>query len=174
MSCGLIQVLVQAGFDPVYGARPLKRAIQQKLENPLAQKILSGDFEPGSTMKALTMVAALESGRIRIVDGRVDLDPERWGHLRDVHPPYTLQGLIASRLDRLDTADQLVLRMAAVIGNEFTLEALRALVPEEVGDALQALQRVHAAGFLQRAAIDGDAAFASATRWSGMPPMRAC
>lgn len=104
-------------------------------------------------------VAALESGRIRIVDSRIDLDPERWGPLRDVHPPYTLQGLIASRLDRLDTAGQLVLRMAAVIGNQFTLEALQALVPEEVGDLLQALQRVHAAGFLERAAVDANVVF---------------
>src|SRR3981081_4809090 len=37
----------EAGFDTVYGARPLKRAIQAQLENPLAQKILSGDFVPG-------------------------------------------------------------------------------------------------------------------------------
>ncbi|MFV8817842.1 ATP-dependent chaperone ClpB [Haliea sp. E17] len=42
--------LVEAGFDPVYGARPLKRAIQQELENPLAQRILAGDFEPGQTV----------------------------------------------------------------------------------------------------------------------------
>ncbi|MGD2117431.1 MAG: ATP-dependent chaperone ClpB [Chromatiales bacterium] len=38
--------LGEAGFDPVYGARPLKRAIQQQLENPLAQKILAGEFGP--------------------------------------------------------------------------------------------------------------------------------
>ena len=37
----------EAGFDPVYGARPLKRAIQQQIENPLAQKILQGEFVPG-------------------------------------------------------------------------------------------------------------------------------
>ena len=37
----------EAGFDPVYGARPLKRAIQQQIENPLAQKILQGGFSPG-------------------------------------------------------------------------------------------------------------------------------
>ncbi len=37
-------LLIDAGFDPVYGARPLKRAIQQQVENTLAQKILSGDF----------------------------------------------------------------------------------------------------------------------------------
>jgi len=39
--------LADAGFDPVYGARPLKRAIQQQVENPLAQEILQGKFKPG-------------------------------------------------------------------------------------------------------------------------------
>ena len=43
--------LGRAGYDPVYGARPLKRAIQQQLENPLAQKILAGEFGPGDTIK---------------------------------------------------------------------------------------------------------------------------
>jgi ATP-dependent Clp protease ATP-binding subunit ClpB len=43
--------LAQAGFDPVYGARPLKRAIQQQLENPLAQRILRGDFGAGDTIR---------------------------------------------------------------------------------------------------------------------------
>jgi ATP-dependent Clp protease ATP-binding subunit ClpB len=38
------------GFDPVYGARPLKRAIQQQIENPLAERILRGDLQPGSTI----------------------------------------------------------------------------------------------------------------------------
>jgi len=42
--------LAEAGFDPVYGARPLKRAIQQKLENPLAQKVLAGDYVPGDSV----------------------------------------------------------------------------------------------------------------------------
>ena len=45
--------LSQAGFDPIYGARPLKRAIQQLIENPLAQSILSGDFAPGATIKGV-------------------------------------------------------------------------------------------------------------------------
>jgi ATP-dependent Clp protease ATP-binding subunit ClpB len=43
--------LAEAGFDPVYGARPLKRAIQQQLENPLAQRILRGEFGPGSKVR---------------------------------------------------------------------------------------------------------------------------
>ncbi|VAW83043.1 ClpB protein [hydrothermal vent metagenome] len=43
--------LGEAGFDPVYGARPLKRAIQQQLENPLAQEILAGRFHPGEVIR---------------------------------------------------------------------------------------------------------------------------
>ena len=43
--------LAEAGFDPVYGARPLKRAIQQQIENPLAQEILQGKFQPGDTIE---------------------------------------------------------------------------------------------------------------------------
>ena len=44
--------LVAIGYDPVYGARPLKRALQRWIENPLAQKILSGQFAPESTITA--------------------------------------------------------------------------------------------------------------------------
>ncbi len=43
--------LAEAGFDPVYGARPLKRAIQQQVENPLAQEILQGRFKPGDVIE---------------------------------------------------------------------------------------------------------------------------
>ena len=43
--------LADAGFDPVYGARPLKRAIQQQIENPLAQEILAGKFKPGDVIE---------------------------------------------------------------------------------------------------------------------------
>ncbi|QLE86478.1 ATP-dependent chaperone ClpB [Shewanella sp. Scap07] len=43
--------IAKVGFDPVYGARPLKRALQQEVENPLAQKLLSGQFVPGKTIK---------------------------------------------------------------------------------------------------------------------------
>ena len=42
--------LASSGYDPVYGARPLKRAIQQHIENPLAQEILAGKFAPGDTI----------------------------------------------------------------------------------------------------------------------------
>jgi ATP-dependent Clp protease ATP-binding subunit ClpB len=43
--------LADAGFDPVYGARPLKRAIQHQVENPLAQEILQGKFKPGDVIE---------------------------------------------------------------------------------------------------------------------------
>jgi ATP-dependent Clp protease ATP-binding subunit ClpB len=43
--------IARAGFDPVYGARPLKRAIQNQLENPLAKEILSGRFGPKDTIR---------------------------------------------------------------------------------------------------------------------------
>ena len=52
VSDAFIDQLVEAGFDPVYGARPLKRAIQQQLENPLAQRLLAGDFGPGQRIIA--------------------------------------------------------------------------------------------------------------------------
>jgi ATP-dependent Clp protease ATP-binding subunit ClpB len=42
--------LAKAGFDPVYGARPLKRAIQSQIENPLAKSILEGRFAPKDTI----------------------------------------------------------------------------------------------------------------------------
>ncbi len=47
-----VELLVKSGFDPVYGARPLKRAIQQALENPLAQEMLSGRLLPGKEIRA--------------------------------------------------------------------------------------------------------------------------
>jgi ATP-dependent Clp protease ATP-binding subunit ClpB len=46
-----LDLLGEAGFDPVYGARPLKRAIQKQLENPLAHSILSGEFAAGETIE---------------------------------------------------------------------------------------------------------------------------
>ncbi len=52
ISDAFMDSLVAAGFDPVYGARPLKRAIQQEMENPLAQDILSGKFGPGDCIRA--------------------------------------------------------------------------------------------------------------------------
>ena len=54
--------LGEAGFDPVYGARPLKRAIQQQLENPLAQRLLRGEYGPGDVIKVDVQDDALSFG----------------------------------------------------------------------------------------------------------------
>jgi len=52
--------LAQAGYDPAYGARPLKRAIQREVEDPLAQRILNGDFAPGGAISVTTSGDGLE------------------------------------------------------------------------------------------------------------------
>ena len=44
------QLLAREGYDPAYGARPLKRAIQTLIQNPLAVKLLSGEILPGQTL----------------------------------------------------------------------------------------------------------------------------
>ncbi|MEE9310531.1 MAG: ATP-dependent chaperone ClpB [Cocleimonas sp.] len=54
-----LDMIGEEGFDPVYGARPLKRAIQREIENPLAQKILGGEFASGDKI-----MADVENGRI--------------------------------------------------------------------------------------------------------------
>lgn len=46
-----LALISEAGFDPLFGARPLKRVIQQRIENPLAQKLLAGDFVSGGTIE---------------------------------------------------------------------------------------------------------------------------
>ncbi|MGH8355277.1 MAG: AAA family ATPase, partial [Pseudomonas sp.] len=52
LSAEALDKLVAVGYDPVYGARPLKRAIQRWIENPLAQLILAGTFAPGTSVTA--------------------------------------------------------------------------------------------------------------------------
>jgi ATP-dependent Clp protease ATP-binding subunit ClpB len=44
------ELLAREGYDPVYGARPLKRAIQSLIQNPLAMKLLGGEIVPGDTI----------------------------------------------------------------------------------------------------------------------------
>ena len=56
-----MEVLVRDGYDPAYGARPVKRAIQRDLENPIAKLIVAGKYAPGSTIKATA-----KDGRIEI------------------------------------------------------------------------------------------------------------
>jgi ATP-dependent Clp protease ATP-binding subunit ClpB len=54
------EALAEAGWDPAYGARPLKRAIQRLVENPLALRLLEGDFADGDTIRV-----DAEDGEIR-------------------------------------------------------------------------------------------------------------
>ncbi|WP_414039190.1 ATP-dependent chaperone ClpB [Acidithiobacillus sp. M4-SHS-6] len=51
LSEGALDHLAEVGYDPVYGARPLKRVIQREIENPLAQRLLRGDFSPGDLIE---------------------------------------------------------------------------------------------------------------------------
>src|SRR5579862_2735601 len=52
-------LIAEAGYDPVYGARPLKRAIQQQIENPLAQRILRNEFLPGDRVRVSVRASEL-------------------------------------------------------------------------------------------------------------------
>jgi ATP-dependent Clp protease ATP-binding subunit ClpA len=58
-SDGVKDFLAHEGFDPVYGARPLRRAIQRLVENPLSKKIIGGEFK-----KKSTIILELEKGEI--------------------------------------------------------------------------------------------------------------
>jgi ATP-dependent Clp protease ATP-binding subunit ClpB len=60
LSGAVMDKLLEVGFDPVYGARPLKRTIQRLIENPLAESILAGRFAPGDTISG-----GLEEGRVK-------------------------------------------------------------------------------------------------------------
>jgi ATP-dependent Clp protease ATP-binding subunit ClpB len=66
LSDGALDRLAEVGYDPVYGARPLKRVIQREIENPLAQKLLRGDFGPGEIIEVL-----LEGDRFTFVGRRL-------------------------------------------------------------------------------------------------------
>ena len=66
-----IDFLGNVGYDPVYGARPLKRAIQQHLQNPLARTLLSGTFQPGDTI-----VVSLADGELQFSSGRQEVVTE--------------------------------------------------------------------------------------------------
>ena len=55
-------LVIQQGYDPVYGARPLKRAIQSLIQNPLAVKLLSGELSSGQTVRVTA-----ENGELRFL-----------------------------------------------------------------------------------------------------------
>jgi ATP-dependent Clp protease ATP-binding subunit ClpB len=72
ISDAVLEQLARIGFDPVYGARPLKRAIQQLVENPLAHAILEGEFSPGDKV-----FAALDGSSLKFAsEAMIDRGPE--------------------------------------------------------------------------------------------------
>ena len=67
MTDAALDKLGEAGFDPVYGARPLKRAIQQYLENPLAQQLLQGEYSAGDVIEVDVRADALAFNKLQPV-----------------------------------------------------------------------------------------------------------
>jgi len=70
VSTKVLDHLAKAGYDPVYGARPLKRAVQNLIENPLAQQVLQGDYLPGDTIS----VDIGEDGKLIFAKGSPHVD----------------------------------------------------------------------------------------------------
>jgi ATP-dependent Clp protease ATP-binding subunit ClpB len=66
---GARELIAEAGWDPAYGARPLKRAIQRLLENPLALRLLEGEFGEGETIRAYAELGEIRFGRDEVEDG---------------------------------------------------------------------------------------------------------
>src|SRR5262249_35683309 len=59
-----IALLCERGYDPAYGARPLKRAIQKYLQDPLAKRIIAGDFQPGDKIRGDRKGDQIEFGKV--------------------------------------------------------------------------------------------------------------
>jgi ATP-dependent Clp protease ATP-binding subunit ClpA len=64
-------LLVEHGFDPQFGARPLKRTLQRELINELAKHLLAGEYQKGDTVLIDADVTGLIFGRKSVVDGKV-------------------------------------------------------------------------------------------------------
>jgi ATP-dependent Clp protease ATP-binding subunit ClpB len=62
------EVLAEAGWDPAYGARPLKRALQRKVENPLAVRLLEGDFADGDHIRVDAQNGELVFEKVRVAE----------------------------------------------------------------------------------------------------------
>ena len=56
--------VAENGFDQVYGARPIKRAIQREIETPIARHIVAGDFSPGATVRITVKDGALQVEKV--------------------------------------------------------------------------------------------------------------
>ncbi|MGB5601213.1 MAG: ATP-dependent chaperone ClpB [Gammaproteobacteria bacterium] len=71
VSDAALDKLGEAGFDPVYGARPLKRAIQHQLENPLAQQLLTGEYIAGDMIRVDVKEGGITFGKLQAVKAAV-------------------------------------------------------------------------------------------------------
>jgi ATP-dependent Clp protease ATP-binding subunit ClpB len=69
--------LAQAGYDPVYGARPLKRVIQRRLQDPLAELLLEGRISDGATVKVSATKRGLSLNGMEFASGESDLMDEQ-------------------------------------------------------------------------------------------------
>jgi ATP-dependent Clp protease ATP-binding subunit ClpB len=66
-----VSEIAKAGFDPVYGARPLKRAIQQQIENPLSKLILEGKFGPKDTIQVDAKNGVFSFDKSKVVEAEL-------------------------------------------------------------------------------------------------------
>jgi ATP-dependent Clp protease ATP-binding subunit ClpB len=71
---GARELIAEAGWDPAYGARPLKRAIQRLLENPLALRLLEGEFRDGETIRAYAELGEIRFARVDDATGDIDAE----------------------------------------------------------------------------------------------------
>lgn len=104
-------------------------------------------------------VAAVERGQLRLDQGHALLQATPESMVEQAALPQTLQGVIASRLDRLSVTALNHLRLAAVIGSRFRLEALKALSEDAGRDLPRTLDSLRRGGFLDRADQAGDYVF---------------
>ena len=66
LDAGALHWLAERGYDPVYGARPLKRVIQKDLVDPIARKLLAGELEDGEVIEVRPGDDGLEIGRAQV------------------------------------------------------------------------------------------------------------
>jgi ATP-dependent Clp protease ATP-binding subunit ClpB len=66
LDAGALNWLAERGYDPVYGARPLKRVIQKELVDPIARKLLAGDLADGSVIQVTGGEDGLAIGRAKV------------------------------------------------------------------------------------------------------------
>ena len=66
LDAGALHWIAERGYDPVYGARPLKRVIQKELIDPIARKLLAGELADGSIIDVTASADGLEIGKARV------------------------------------------------------------------------------------------------------------